>query len=61
VVKTMIEKITIEFGHSKKQLKEVADDDCWDFPIEELFDGSVEPQNGKVYWFIGGRLYETNL
>lgn len=33
--------------------------ELWDFPIEELKDGSVEPDLDKVYWEIDGRLYET--
>lgn len=32
----------------------------WNFPKEELKDGTVEPQEGMTYWEIDGRLYETS-
>lgn len=32
----------------------------WDFPIEEILDGTVEPNEGIWYWLINGRLYETD-
>ena len=33
--------------------------ELWDFPYQELFDGTIEPQDGMTYWLIDGRLYET--
>lgn len=33
--------------------------DLWDFPIEELLNGAVEPNEDIWYWLINGRLYET--
>ena len=32
----------------------------WNFPKEELEDGTVEPQENMTYWEIEGRLYETS-
>ena len=32
----------------------------WDFPIEELIDGSVEINEDIWYWLINGRCYETD-
>lgn len=55
---------TIKTGMTLKQYmgkywKQYKNGDLWDFPYQELFDGSVEPQDGMTYWLIGGRLYET--
>lgn len=33
--------------------------ELWDFPYQELFDGTIEPKDGMTYWLIGERLYET--
>lgn len=33
--------------------------DLWDFPIEELLDGTVEINEDIWYWVIDGRCYET--
>ena len=33
--------------------------DLWDFPIEELLDGTVEINEDIWYWLIDGRCYET--
>lgn len=53
--------IHIEYGHTLHELQSGShwDNECWDFDVSELFDGSVEPQDGMTYWLIGGRLYET--
>lgn len=34
-------------------------EDLWDFPIEELLDGTIEINEDIWYWFIDGRCYET--
>ena len=55
-------RITIEDGHTLKEWKEEQkrnDGSLWDFLPRELFDGSIEPQDGMTYWLIDGRLYET--
>ena len=36
------------------------DDDLWDFPIEELLDGTIEINEGIWYFLINGRCYETD-
>jgi hypothetical protein len=36
-------------------------EDLWDFPLEEILDGTVEPNGNIWYWYIGGRLYETDV
>lgn len=35
------------------------DEDKWDFPIEELLDGTISIDEGIWYWYINGRCYET--
>lgn len=35
-------------------------DSLWDFPFEELIDGTVEPDQEMWYWYIDGRCYETS-
>lgn len=53
--------IIVEEGHTKEELKTITDDVVcyWDFPLEELLDGTVEPNKEMIYWLIDGRLYET--
>ena len=36
-----------------------ADYDVWDFPIEELLDGTIDINEDIWYWLIEGRCYET--
>jgi len=36
------------------------DDGCWDFPLEELLDGTLEINESIWYYYINGRCYETN-
>ena len=33
--------------------------DLWDFPIEELLDGTIKINEDIWYWLIDGRCYET--
>lgn len=57
--------VHVQSGHTLKEWKdycndtETEDDRLWDFPIEELMNGAVEPNEDIIYWFIGDRLYET--
>lgn len=54
--------ISLVLGKTKKEWKETFDsDNLWDFPIEEIFDGTVEPNTENYYWYIKGRLYETDV
>lgn len=54
--------IHYEIGHTLQEWEEKfgGNPDLWDFPVIELFDQSVEPDEGMLYWFIDGRLYETD-
>jgi hypothetical protein len=36
-----------------------SDGNLWDFPLEELLDGTIEPNEYIWYWLIDGRCYET--
>lgn len=56
--------LNIVFGHKKSEwVNEHKNKDSkgelWDFPIEELLDGTIEPSEVMWYWLINGRLYET--
>lgn len=53
--------IHIEDGHTMEEWAKVSDEGCWDFPENELFDGTIEPNPYIVYYRIDGRLYETNI
>lgn len=37
------------------------DEDLWDFPIEELLDGTIEVREVMWYYYENGRCYETYL
>ena len=50
-------KIIIEYGHTLEELGDQFEE-LWDFPYNELFDGTIEPQDNMTYWLINGRLYE---
>ena len=58
-----IKKLTIEIGHTIEEWENKyghnEDGENWDFSIDELLDGTIEPNEDITYWFIGGRLYET--
>ena len=55
-----ISHLSVEFGHTVEEWKDKwYDYDLWDFPIEELLDGTIEPNQDIVYWCIDGRCYET--
>lgn len=51
----IIEEYMCMFGESYEN------GDLWDFPIEELYDGSIKPQKDMIYWLIKDRAYETTL
>ena len=51
-----------EIEHTIKEWEKAINNDFenyWNFPIEELLDGSIEPNKDMIYWLIEGRLYET--
>lgn len=56
-----IKKLTLEIGHTLDEWQEKygSNEDNWDFPINELLDGTIEPDENITYWLINGRLYET--
>lgn len=55
--------IVAEMGHTLKEWEELVnrDDSLWDFPLDEMLDGTVNSNGDIVYWFIDGRLYETDI
>lgn len=36
------------------------DEDMWDFTVDDVLNGAIELDEGKEYWLIGGRVYETD-
>lgn len=55
----------VEYGHSIGEYMDkygalYDSGTLWNFPKEELEDGTVEPQEDMTYWEIDGRLYETS-
>lgn len=58
--------IHYETGHTVEEYMErfgfeYDSGDCWDILVEELEDGTLEPNEDMVYWLIGDRYYETPL
>lgn len=56
--------LNIVFGHKKSEWitehkNKDSEGELWDFPIEELLNGAIEPNEEMWYWLINGRLYET--
>ena len=52
--------IHIVFGQTIGEwMDKYEQDGCWDFPFEELVDGTIEPNEDIWYWYIDGRFYET--
>lgn len=37
------------------------DGELWDFPLEELLDGTIDINEEIYYYLINGRCYETTL
>ena len=58
-------EIHLEVGHTKKEWKNAKKNaennwvDLWSFPIDEMLNGAIHPDEGRIYWLIDGRLYET--
>lgn len=54
-----------EVGHTKEEWKQEQVEAAkglvalWSFPVDELLDGTIEPDVDMIYWLIDGRLYET--
>ena len=34
--------------------------DYWDFSLDDIIEGAVEINEEMLYWYIGGRMYETD-
>lgn len=62
IIKVMNKSLHLIINSTMEELKEKADydDECWDFPLEEILDGSVEVNEDIWYWLINGRVYETH-
>lgn len=53
-------KIHLVLGKTLIEWQQTYDvDSLWDFPFEELIDGTIEPDQEMWYWYIDGRCYET--
>ena len=54
--------VHLVLGKKVSEWKEVygSNADLWDFPLEELLDGTVDPNEDVWYWYINGRCYETD-
>jgi len=58
-------KINFEIGHTEDEWKDLVYGDdysyitFWDFSIDDLLNGAIEPNDDMLYWLIDGRLYET--
>ena len=52
----------LSLGHTEQEWKEKYGEriDFWSFRFEELIDGTIEPSEDLVYWYIDGRCYETD-
>ena len=52
-----------ETGHTLKEWKSKfgKNTGLWDFPVDEILDGTIEPNGEFLYWLIDGRLYETEF
>lgn len=57
-----ITKLNIELGHTIEEWNEKYKDNenLWDFSVEDVLGGAIEPDNEQVFWFIDGRLYEVD-
>jgi len=58
-------QIKIEWGHTIDEWEhyfsqQIEEGTLWDYPYEELFNGALDPFDNMTYWFIDGRLYETD-
>lgn len=56
-------KLHIVSNHTLEEWKNQCGDDenLWDFNIDDFLQGAVEPNENIEYWWIDGRLYETNI
>lgn len=68
VIVTVEKTIFFEYGHSIEEwnsIKTYAEEslsyDLWDFSIDDLINGAIEPEENCLYWLIDGRFYETYL
>jgi hypothetical protein len=53
--------IHFELGHSVEEWEsKFPSDDNWDIRLDDFINGAVEADEDLVYWYIGGRLYETD-
>ena len=50
-----------ECGHTEREwvVKFGTDENLWDVSITDIIEGAIEPNEEITYWYINGRLYET--
>ena len=55
------QRINLEIGHSVQEWKKLysQNKNLWDISLEDFITGAVDPSEDIVYWYIDGRLYET--
>lgn len=55
------QKINYEIGHSVQEWNELFgnNENLWDISIDDFINGAVESNEDMIYWYINGRLYET--
>ena len=55
------QKINYEIGHSVQEWNELFgnNENLWDISIDDFITGAVESNEDMIYWYINGRLYET--
>lgn len=57
-------KLHLVLGKTKKEWESIywqtLSEELWDFPLEELLDGTLDINEDIWYWYIDGRCYETS-
>ena len=48
-------------GASANWRENCDDEDLWDFPCEELLDGTIEINEDIWYYLVDGRFYESTI
>ena len=53
--------IHLELGHTADEWHRLygENESLWDISLEDFITGAVSPDENISYWYIGGRLYET--
>ena len=51
----------LELGHTEEEWRDMygSDNSLWDIALDDYIEGAIEPNEDITYWYINGRLYET--